>query len=169
MSRVWLITGTSSGFGLELAKVAAAHGDRVLAATRDPSKVAPLPGVTVVRLDHNEPFEQVRADITKILNIHGTIDVVVNNAAYVQAGTIEEATPEETARQFQANVFGPINVYRAILPHMREKRSGTLVTIGSMASWYVRTTLTFTSSPDVWRTCVSQPKEKPQSLTPFTI
>ncbi|KAI0108403.1 NAD(P)-binding protein [Daldinia grandis] len=136
MSRVWLITGASSGFGLELAKVAAARGDRVLAATRSPSKVTPLPGITVVRLDHNEPLPQIQAAIKEILKIYGTIDVVVNNAAYVQAGTVEEATPEETVRQFEANVFGPINVYRAILPHLREKRSGTLITIGSMAAWF---------------------------------
>ncbi|KAI1806783.1 NAD(P)-binding protein [Daldinia bambusicola] len=140
MSRVWLITGTSSGFGLELAKVVAARGDRVLAATRNPSKMAPLPGVTVVRLDHNEPLEQIQAAIAEILKIYQTIDVVVNNAAYVQAGTVEGATPEETLRQFQANLFGPINVYRAVLPHMRAKRSGTLVTIGSMSTWYTSPT-----------------------------
>ncbi|KAI1073386.1 hypothetical protein F5B20DRAFT_567206 [Whalleya microplaca] len=135
-SRVWLITGTSSGLGLELAKVAANHGDRVIAASRSPKNVPAIDGITAVRLDHNEPLPQIQAVVADIIKIYGTIDIVVNNAAYAQTGTVEETSPEQTQRQFQANVFGPINVYRAILPHMRQKRSGTLVTIGSMASWY---------------------------------
>ncbi|KAI2624989.1 NAD(P)-binding protein [Hypoxylon sp. NC1633] len=138
-SRIWLITGASSGFGLELAKIASGRGDRVIAATRSPQKadgLAGLPGVTVARLDHNEPLPQIQAAIEDILGIHSTVDIVVNNAAYVQTGTVEELTPEETLRQFQANTFGPINVYRAILPHLRQKRGGTLVTIGSMAAWF---------------------------------
>ncbi len=136
-SRVWLITGASSGFGLELAKLAAARGDRVIAATRSPKKLATtLTGITAARLDHNEPLPQIQAAMNDIINIYGTVDIVVNNAAYVQLGTVEETTPDETLRQFQANVFGPINVYRAILPHMRQKRAGTLVTIGSMGAWY---------------------------------
>ncbi|KAI0597056.1 hypothetical protein F4775DRAFT_584601 [Biscogniauxia sp. FL1348] len=135
-SRVWLITGASTGFGLELAKIAASRGDRVIAATRSPEKIAGLAGITSARLDHNEPLPKVQAAMKDIIDIYGTVDIVVNNAAYVQTGTVEELSPEETIKQFQANVFGPINVYRAILPHMRQKRSGTLVTIGSMAAWY---------------------------------
>ncbi|KAI1181626.1 hypothetical protein F5B17DRAFT_424443 [Nemania serpens] len=135
-SRVWLITGASAGLGLELAKAAASHGDRVIAATRSPQKLKPIPGVTPARLDHNESLEQVKASIKDIIDIHGTVDIVVNNAAYVQTGTVEETTVEETQKQFQANTFGPINVYRAILPHLRSKGSGSLVTIGSMAAWY---------------------------------
>ncbi|KAI0144358.1 hypothetical protein GGR57DRAFT_482337 [Xylariaceae sp. FL1272] len=72
----------------------------------------------------------------KIIEIYGTVDIVVNNAAYVQTGTVEETTPEETQRQSQANTFGPINVYRAILPHLRSKRAGSLITIGTMAAWH---------------------------------
>ncbi|KAI1756268.1 hypothetical protein F4782DRAFT_485522 [Xylaria castorea] len=135
-SRVWLITGASGGFGLELAKVAASRGERVIAASRSPHKLAGLPGITAVRLDHNEPLSQVQAAIKDIVDIFGTVDVVVNNAAYVQTGTVEEATPEETQNQFQANVFGPINVYRAILPYLRSRGSGTLITVGSMAAWF---------------------------------
>ncbi|KAI1158568.1 hypothetical protein F5B18DRAFT_640450 [Nemania serpens] len=135
-SRVWLITGASAGIGLELAKAAASHGDRVIAGTRNPQKFNPTKGVTPARLDHNESLEKVKASIKDIIDIHGTVDIVVNNAAYVQTGTVEEATVEETQKQFQANTFGPINVYRAILPHLRSKGSGTLVTIGSMAAWY---------------------------------
>lgn len=137
--RVWLITGCSSGFGLHLAQVAASRGDRVLAASRNPDKARDLAGqknIELVRLDHNEPLPKIREAIDGIISAHGSIDIVVNNAAYVQAGTLEEATPEETLRQFQANVFGPLNLYRAVLPHLRRQGHGTLVTIGSMAAWY---------------------------------
>lgn len=139
-SRIWLITGTSSGLGLELAKVAAKSGDRVLAATRTPHKLTQLestnPNIKAVYLDHNETPAQIQEAVKTILAVYGTVDIVVNNAAYVQTGMLEEATPEETQHQFQANTFGPLNLYRALLPHLRAKGSGTLVTIGSMAAWY---------------------------------
>lgn len=138
-SRVWLITGCSitgcsSGFGLQLAKVAASRGDRVLAASRNPGKVQEFDGqknIKLVRLDHNEPLPKIKEAINGMISIYSTIDVIVNNAAYVQAGTLEEATPEETLRQFEANVFGLLNLYRAVLPHLRDKGHGILVTIGS--------------------------------------
>lgn len=133
---VWLITGASAGIGLELAKVAASRGERVIAASRSPHKLEGIPGITTARLDHNEPLSQVQAAIKDIIDIYGTVDVVVNNAAYMQTGTVEETTTEETQNQFQANTFGPINVYRAILPQLRSKGSGTLITVGSMASWF---------------------------------
>jgi len=136
--RLWLITGASSGLGLELAKVAVAKGDRVVATSRDPTKVKNLgiEGVEAAKLDHNESYSAIESQVKEILATHGTPDVVVNNAAYVQTGTVEETSPEETQRQFQANLFGPINVYRAILPSIRERGSGSLITIGSMAAWY---------------------------------
>lgn len=116
--KVWLITGTSSGFGLEIARCAARRGDRVIAASRSPQNIAHLhtEGIKPIRLDPNEPLPQIQAAASDALAVYGTIDVV-NNAAYV----VEELTPEETLQQFQANLFGPLNVYRAILPHLREK------------------------------------------------
>ncbi|KAM5476005.1 hypothetical protein MauCBS54593_000688 [Microsporum audouinii] len=138
--RTWLITGTSSGFGLELARITIRRGDRVIATSRNPERIPTIDSdrFHTAQLDQNQPLEEVKAHIDDILaTFGGQIDVVVNNAAYVQKGTIEESTPEETLRQFQANTLGPMNVYRAILPHMRGKRSGTLVTIGSMAAWWL--------------------------------
>ncbi|KAI1324234.1 hypothetical protein F5Y16DRAFT_381614 [Xylariaceae sp. FL0255] len=134
--RVWLITGASSGFGQELAKVVLSKGDRVIATSRNPEKITGLTGAKSAHLDQNESLDKVKADVEKIIAIYGTVDIVVNNAAYVQGGTVEESTPEEMQTQFQANVFGPINVYRAILPHIRAKGTGTLVTMGSMAAWF---------------------------------
>ena len=139
MSRIWLITGASSGFGLELVRVAARQGDRVLAASRTPEKLNALVSSDMVKpvyLDHNQPLSQIQAAVQDILAIHGTVDIVVNNAAYVQTGMLEEVSPEDSLRQFQANTLGPLNLYRALLPHLREKGTGTLVTIGSMAAWY---------------------------------
>ncbi|KAI0483351.1 hypothetical protein GGR56DRAFT_686675 [Xylariaceae sp. FL0804] len=141
---VWLITGASSGIGLELAKVAASQGHRVIATSRDPGSklsgiVEGIEGtIEAARLDHNEPLDRVRASVDAIVARHGAPDVVVNNAAYVQAGTVEETTPDETLRQFRANAFGPVDVYRAVLPSMRGAGAEcrTLVTVGSMAAWY---------------------------------
>jgi NAD(P)-dependent dehydrogenase (short-subunit alcohol dehydrogenase family) len=120
-SRVWLVTGASSGLGLELVRFIASKGEKVIATSRSPDKLKGLGldngNVKAAYLDHNAPLSAVKASIDEILKIHGGIDVVVNNAAYVQTGMVEELTPEETQKQFQANVFGPINVYRAILPH----------------------------------------------------
>ncbi|KAL7624823.1 hypothetical protein AAE478_004037 [Parahypoxylon ruwenzoriense] len=124
------------------------------AATRESVKASTAPlkssGIKVARLDQNEPLSQIQVAMEHIIKIFGTVDIVVNNAAYVQTSTIEETTPEETFRQFQANTFGPINVYRAILPHMREKRAGTLVTMGTMAAWYP--TLRFDGWRSAWLT-----------------
>ncbi|KAK4186761.1 putative oxidoreductase [Podospora australis] len=134
---VWLITGCSSGFGLELAKVAASRGDKVLAASRNPANIQlSHQNIKLVRLNHNAPLENIKTVVDDLVQVFGTIDIVVNNAGYVQTGTLEESTPEETFNQFQANVFGPLNLYRAVLPHLRAKKSGTLVTMGSMAAWY---------------------------------
>ncbi|GAP82681.1 putative Short-chain dehydrogenase reductase SDR [Rosellinia necatrix] len=133
--RLWLITGASSGISLELAKIAAGRGERVIAATRSPEKLA---GVTAARLDHNEPLPPIRAAVVAIVAVHGGIDVVVNNAAYVADGHggVEETTPDGTQQQFLANAFGPIYAYQAVLPHLRSRGSGgVLVTLGSMATW----------------------------------
>ncbi|KAJ1326397.1 (S,S)-butanediol dehydrogenase [Microdochium nivale] len=135
MPRVWIITGASSGFGLELAKIAAKAGDSVITTSRDPSKLEKVDGITPMRLDQNEPLDQVKKDIDAMVAVHGHVDILVNNAAYVQTGTLEETSPEETLSQLQANVLGPLNVYRAVLPHMRAAKSGILVTIGSVNAW----------------------------------
>ena len=138
-SRTWLITGCSSGFGMQLTQTAAARGDRVLAASRNPDKVKGLAeqkNIKFVRLNHNDELPKIKQAIDDIISTYGPIDIVVNNAAYVQTGTIEEASPEDTFRQFQANLFGPLNLYRAVLPHLRHQGYGTLVTMGSMAAWY---------------------------------
>ncbi|KKP02744.1 hypothetical protein THAR02_05133 [Trichoderma harzianum] len=136
--QTWLITGASSGLGLHLAIIAAKQGNKVIATTRSLTRAQNITdkNIQVARLDQNEPLDKIKADVDAIVKVHGPIDIVVNCAAYVHTGILEDLTPEDTYAQFQTNVFGALNVYRAILPHLREKRSGTLVTIGSMAAWF---------------------------------
>lgn len=137
--RTWLVTGASTGFGYELAKIVASHGERVIATSRSPEKIVGIDGVEVAQLDQNEPLEAVKSSVRAIVEKHGVPDIVVNNAAYVQTGMLEEASPEETLRQFQANVFGPLNVYRALIPYLRDRPGGgggKLITVGSLAAWF---------------------------------
>ena len=94
MAKVWLITGASTGFGKELALVALARGDKVIATSRSTDRLEHLreKGAAAVRLDQNESFEHVKAAIKEALNIYGSLDIVVNNAGYVQMGMLEETT-----------------------------------------------------------------------------
>jgi NAD(P)-dependent dehydrogenase (short-subunit alcohol dehydrogenase family) len=156
--RVWLITGCSSGLGLRLAQTAAARGDLVIAGSRNPDQATELAGqknITAVRIDHNEDLPALKKAIDEIIAAHGPVDVVVNNAAYIQTGTVEELTPGDTLRQFQANLFGPLNLYRAVLPYLRARGQGTLVTIGSMGAWYsLNSCNVYTSSKAALRAAV---------------
>ncbi|CUS11430.1 unnamed protein product [Tuber aestivum] len=136
--RVWLVTGTTSGIGENIALEALARGDLVVASSRNPSRLTQLTkaGARAVKIDQNQDDATIRKEVEEALAVYGRIDILVNNAAYVHTGTIEETTDEELKRQFQANVFGPTSIIRALLPHMRSRRSGVIANIGSMASWF---------------------------------
>lgn len=90
----WLITGASSGIGYELAACALAKGHRVIATSRSLSRLNPLKakGAALVELDHNQSFEHVQSAIKSALSVYQGVDIVVNNAAYVQTGILEETT-----------------------------------------------------------------------------
>lgn len=90
----WLITGASSGIGYELAVCALAKGHRVIATSRSLSRLEPLKakGAALVELDHNQSFEHVQSAIKAVLEVYQGVDIVVNNAAYVQTGMLEETT-----------------------------------------------------------------------------
>jgi NAD(P)-dependent dehydrogenase (short-subunit alcohol dehydrogenase family) len=135
-SRVWLITGASSGLGRALAEVALERGDRVVATARDPETVAELverhPGrVIAARLDVTEP-DQARAAVDAAVATFDRIDVVVNNAGFGLFGALEELSDEDLRGEFEANVFGALNVTRAALPQLRRQRSGHIVQISSL-------------------------------------
>lgn len=135
-SKVWLITGSSTGFGRSLAEAVLQHGDRVVATARKPEQLSDLVAqypnaVKVLRLDVTSPQEITEA-VSSALNTFGQIDVLVNNAGYGAVGAIEEMSDESIRRQFETNVFGALNMMRAVLPTMRQQRSGHILNLSSV-------------------------------------
>jgi NAD(P)-dependent dehydrogenase (short-subunit alcohol dehydrogenase family) len=135
-TRVWFITGASSGLGRALAETALERGDRVVATGRDPGAMRDLeerhPGRAVAeRLDVTDP-RQAREATRSAIERLGRIDVLVNNAGFGLFGPLEEITDEELRREFDANVFGAANTIRAALPQMRAQRAGRIVQISSL-------------------------------------
>ena len=136
MSRVWLITGANSGFGRAFTEAAVAAGDVVVAAARRPETLADLveahPGqVEAVRLDVTD-LAAGRALVDDVAARHGRIDVLVNNAGRTHVGAAEETTDAELRDLFEVHFFGPAELVRAVLPHMRARRSGAIVQLSSM-------------------------------------
>ena len=134
--KVILVTGASKGFGLEIAKIALAAGDKVIATVR--SKADQLaaslnnnPNLLVVTMDVTSEA-QVKAAVAEGLLRFGKIDVVINNAGYGIVTAIEEATDAEVKAQYDTNVFGLLNVLRAALPHLRAQRSGHIINVSSL-------------------------------------
>lgn len=135
-AKVWLITGSSSGFGRSLTEAVLKNGDRVIATARKPEQLNDLVKqypelLHTVRLDVTN-LQEVQAAIESALNAYGRIDVLVNNAGYGAVGVVEEVSDDETRRQFDTNFFGVLNVTRAVLPTMREQRSGHILNISSV-------------------------------------
>ncbi|KAI9776540.1 MAG: hypothetical protein M1839_009521 [Geoglossum umbratile] len=135
--QVWLITGCSSGFGSEIARAALARGDKVVATARNVAKLEGLKtaGATTIALDITAGDTHVQKAIDEAIEAHGKIDIVVNNAAYVIVGGIEEFSDEEAKAIFETNVFGQLAVIRAVMPHMRAQKSGVVANIGSVGGW----------------------------------
>ncbi|KAJ7768236.1 hypothetical protein B0H16DRAFT_1519052 [Mycena metata] len=136
--KVWLITGTSSGFGKCLVDSVLARGDRVIATARTLSKIEHLPksdNIRCLELDITSGEGAIKSVIAKALEFWGRIDVLVNNAAYGAKGILEECGSSELRRQYETNVFGTLDVTTAVLPSMRAQRSGTIVMIGSRTAW----------------------------------
>ena len=134
---VWLITGCSTGFGLELAKLVVAHGFRLVATARDAGRIAALADgagerVLVQALDVTDSA-QIAATVAAAKERFGRIDVLVNNAGYGYQTTVEEGEDAEIRDQFETNVFGLFALTRAVLPVMRAQRSGTIINITSVA------------------------------------
>jgi NAD(P)-dependent dehydrogenase (short-subunit alcohol dehydrogenase family) len=136
MSKVWFITGASSGLGRALAETALERGQRVVATARNQQDVTDLPErypgrAIATRLDVTSS-EQARAAVDDGLAAFERIDVVVNNAGYGLFGALEELSDEDLRREFETNVFGAFNVLRAVLPQLRSQRSGHIVQISSL-------------------------------------
>jgi NAD(P)-dependent dehydrogenase (short-subunit alcohol dehydrogenase family) len=136
--KTWLITGAGRGMGLDIAKAALAAGHNVVATGRNPDTVANAVGdfdrLLAVRLDVTSA-QDAEAAVKAAVDRFGGIDVLVNNAASFYAGFFEELTPAQMDRQIATTLVGPMNVTRAVLPVMREQRSGHVVTISSSAGF----------------------------------
>ncbi|KAJ6545487.1 hypothetical protein B0H19DRAFT_999208 [Mycena capillaripes] len=133
---VILITGCSTGFGRELTIAALSAGLRVIATARRPETLDALKekGAKTLKLDVTASTEELKQFASEALSLFGRIDYLINNAGFLQGGAIEEITREENLAQFNTNFFGVINVTNAFLPHMRERKQGTIVNISSQGS-----------------------------------
>ena len=124
-----LVTGCSSGFGLRIALMLARRGFQVFATMRDLDRGDALREAlgqsglqaTLLRLDVTEPRSVERA-VGQVLEAHGAIDVLVNNAGAMLTGFVEELSDDELLAQLDVNLLGPLRLIRACLPSMRERR-----------------------------------------------
>lgn len=129
----WLITGCTSGLGETFARAILERGDKVIATTRgDVSRISSLAeaGAKTYSLDVTAPKAEIEEVVKKIYEEHG-IDVLVNNAGYIEAGLCEEADLESYQTQFETNFFGVVKVTQAVLPYFRKKQDGTIIFVGS--------------------------------------
>ena len=134
--KVWFITGSSRGMGVDFAKAALAAGFAVVATGRNTEAVTKAVGksndLLVVKLDITNLTEAEMATQAAVERF-GRIDVLLNNAGNYYAGYFEELSPVQIERQLATNLIGPMNVTRAVLPVMRKQRSGHIITISSAA------------------------------------
>lgn len=135
--RIWLITGVSSGMGRAYAQAALSAGHTVIGTVRnegdrrDFEQIAPGRALAVV-LDVSD-FATIAPAVANLRQTVGPIDVLVNNAGYGHEGTLEESPLDDLLRQFDVNVFGAVAMIKAVLPQMRERRTGHIVNVTSMA------------------------------------
>ena len=131
---VWFVTGAGRGMGVDIVRAALAAGHAVVATGRNTDAVTSAIGeaddLLVVKLDVTRP-EDAKAAVAAVVKRFGRIDVLVNNAGNFYAGFFEEISPEDFRAQIETNLFGPVNVTRAVLPVMRAQRRGLIVTISS--------------------------------------
>jgi NAD(P)-dependent dehydrogenase (short-subunit alcohol dehydrogenase family) len=135
-TNVWFITGAARGMGVDLAKAALDAGHAVVATARDAARVTAALGehdrLLAVSLDITDA-EAAGAAVEAALERFGRIDVLVNNAGNFTAGYFEEISDAQLRAQMETNFFGPLNVTRAVLPVLRDQRSGKVVTFSSVA------------------------------------
>ncbi len=134
--KVWLVTGASTGFGRELVEYLLAQGARVVATARKVEGLQELgakyPKTALVAAMDVTDQKQVDKVVDVAVKYFGGIDVLVNNAGYGMVGAVEESAEGEFRPMFEANVFGLIRVTQAVLPQMREQRSGHIVNLSSI-------------------------------------
>jgi NAD(P)-dependent dehydrogenase (short-subunit alcohol dehydrogenase family) len=140
---ITLITGCSSGFGLAAAVALAKRGATVVATMRDTSKAGPLrraaqeagADLSIAALDVTDPSSRKRA-VADVLAKYGRIDVLINNAGICSIGAAELLGEDNLRNQFETNVFAVYALTAAVLPGMRERRSGRIVNVSSVAAFF---------------------------------
>ena len=136
--KTWFITGASRGFGALIAERALAKGDAVVATARNPRAITDRfgeqPNLLALALDVSDEAQAVAAAQAAV-DRFGGIDVLLNNAGYGLLGAVEEASAAEVEALYRTNVFGLLAVTRAVLPHMRAKRSGRILNISSIGGY----------------------------------
>jgi|TARA_R100000501_G_scaffold17919_3_gene35053 NAD(P)-dependent dehydrogenase (short-subunit alcohol dehydrogenase family) len=135
--RRWIITGCSTGIGRAIAEHVLNRGERVAVTARNPDDVKDLVAAhgdraIAVRLDVADP-DQVSAAVAEAEARFGGIDVLVNNAGYGYVSSIEEGDIDSIKGMFDVNLFGALRMMQAVLPGMRSRRSGSIITISSLA------------------------------------
>src|SRR5262245_20288399 len=141
--KVSIVTGSSSGIGLETALTLARNGYFTYATMRNPEKDAPIKNalkkenlpIKVIQLDVIDD-ESLKKAIGHVTSEAGRIDVLVNNAGYGLVGALEELSMEEIKTQYETNLFGLVRVIQAVLPTMRKQRSGRILNLSSGAGLF---------------------------------
>jgi len=138
-AKTLLITGVSSGFGRALAQEALAAGHKVIGTVRNREAQQAFEALDAQRafgrlLDVTD-VERIDKAVAEISSAFGPVDVLVNNAGYGYEGILEESPLAEMRRQFDVNVFGAVAMIKAVLPGMRERRSGHIINITSMGGF----------------------------------
>src|ERR1700731_588407 len=135
MDKVWLVTGSASGLGRNIAEAVLESGDRLVATARDPKRVDDLvkkygDRVRAVALDVTDE-SAAQAAVQVALDAFGRLDVVVNNAGFGDIAPFEQLSAERFKAVIDTNFYGVVNVTRAAAPHMRKQRSGCILQISS--------------------------------------
>jgi NAD(P)-dependent dehydrogenase (short-subunit alcohol dehydrogenase family) len=136
MSKVWLVTGSASGLGREIAEAVLASGDRLLATARDPRQLNDLverygEQVFTATLDVADEAA-AKAAVAKAVDIFGRLDVLVNNAGYGDTAPFEQVSSERFRALIETNFFGVVSMTRAAIPTMRQQKSGWILQISSV-------------------------------------
>lgn len=136
-NKVWLITGASRGFGAEIAQAVLKNGDKVVATARNPKSLEFLGksnNLLTVALDVTDESQSKKA-VEETIKKFGRIDILVNNAGYGLLGAVEESSADEVEKLYRTNVFGLLNITRAVLPYMRKQHSGHIMNLSSLGGY----------------------------------
>jgi NADP-dependent 3-hydroxy acid dehydrogenase YdfG len=137
-SRVWFVTGCSTGMGRALAEAIIHRGDRLIATARNVSALADLvaaaPDRCVAYALDVTVGTQIQTIVEEAINHWGHVDVVVNNAGVGLLGALEETSYEQMTQNFATNFYGPISIMQAFLPHFRARKSGHFINISAAAA-----------------------------------